>query len=459
MSKALLFLVVSLLASQAHAATYNAVITGATKNGSSWAIKSPSATVNAGSVQTTAGVQVGSGTATVSGGGISIAGGFANLPTTAQLASGAASVALTAVRLNPAGLMTSLVVSWLLQEGLQYVNDQWMKTQQGEPSNSIGFSWRDYAGAWHSSTAAACASSAAALTGTGTITGGVVLATNGPDAGYYIQDCYVTNRGTGYSNYHAWMRRSATCLAGYTIQGGLCVPDATSVPAIESDFTTVAASPIPDGAAGELIKVVPLPIEPPTFTSPSPVDLDSSPYLDPISGRLVKERTTVTPSPTAEDPLNVRVEKYVVDAGDVPGQTAAPPAVTKEASISNQPLNIEFPSDYARQGEAQAAADSINNTLGPKLDKITETGADPTDPAQPPGSEFDQAFFQGTFTSLLGWQLPAHTSQCPTSGFDWNGQTYTIDSHCQLVADHFGAFSTVMAVVWTVIALFILLGA
>ena len=201
-----------------------------------------------------------------------------------------------------------------------------------------------------------------------------------------------------------------------------------------------------------------MPVNQPVLNSAS-VDTYGTPYLDPVSGRMVKELIRVTPDPTADNPFNVRVEKYQVDAGAVTGQTAAPVVATKEASIGNQMESIQFPSDYARQGEAAAAAQSINDALGPKLDKITETGADPADPVEPPNSQFDQAFFQGTFTNLLGWQLPAHTSQCPTSSFNWNNTSYTLDSHCQLVANHFSAFSSVMSVVWTILALFILLGA
>ena len=130
---------------------------------------------------------------------------------------------------------------------------------------------------------------------------------------------------------------------------------------------------------------------------------------------------------------------------------------TEPVKFPSEP--VKFPSDYSKAGEAATAAQSINDALGPKLDKITESGADPTDPTQPQGSQFDQAYFQGTFTNLLGWQLPAHTSQCPTSSFNWNNNSYTINSHCQLVNDHFSALSSVMAVVWTILALFILLGA
>lgn len=137
-----------------------------------------------------------------------------------------------------------------------------------------------------------------------------------------------------------------------------------------------------------------------------------------------------------------------------PGVLSAPGGGSGSGSTT-----VEFPSDYSRSGEAQLAATSINDALGPKLDKITETGSDPADPLQPQASEFDQQFFSGTFNNLLGWQLPAHSSQCPTSSFSWENRTFTLDSHCQLVNNHFSVLASVMAVVWTVLALLIVLGA
>ena len=439
-----------LVSSATWAAIYDAVITGATKVGSQWAIKSPTATVSAGAVQTVAKVPVGSTfTANVSGGGVSIAGGVASVPVAMQVASTAGQVAMTAIRLNPAGLVVGLTAQWLLGQGLQYANNNWTKqtTEQnynwgGQPSVAALVN-------------AVCASRGAP-TNLDINTIGVVAYSAGA-----VAQAESIGLSVGIQCNHSWVDywwKTCTATGAQFWQG--CAPGQTvSVPAQEADFTQAASAPLSDGAAGELVKVIDLPVEPPTYPSSAPVDVDSAPYLDPISGRMVKDTARLTPSPTADNPLGMRIERYQRDAGDVSGQTTAAPAPTKEASIANQPLNVQFPSDYARQGEAQSAATSITDALGAKIDKITETGADPADPLQPATSEFDQAFFQGTFTNLLGWQLPGHSSQCPTSGFTWNGEAYVIDSHCQLVQDHFSALSTVMAVVWTVLALFILLGA
>ncbi len=117
-----------------------------------------------------------------------------------------------------------------------------------------------------------------------------------------------------------------------------------------------------------------------------------------------------------------------------------------------------WPSDYSRTGEASAAADSINATLGPKLDKLVETSTAAGDPPVPGNGDYTD--FGTTFSSLLGWQLPGHTSQCPTASFNtpWN-TAYTIDSHCQLITNHWSALQAAMAVVWTIVALFIVLRA
>lgn len=124
---------------------------------------------------------------------------------------------------------------------------------------------------------------------------------------------------------------------------------------------------------------------------------------------------------------------------------------------SSQGSQLTFPSDYARAGEAAAAASAINTSLGPKLDKLLETSPAPSDPTLPdPGQYTD---FGSTFNSLTGWSVPGHSSQCPTSSFSAFGKTFTIDSHCTLWADHSQALQAAMMVVWTIAALWVVLKA
>lgn len=158
--------------------------------------------------------------------------------------------------------------------------------------------------------------------------------------------------------------------------------------------------------------------------------------------------SAATTSQAQQMTQNPSTKTWTISAA--PTSTYAPVATAGSSST--------FPSDYARQGEAASAAASINATLGPKLDKLVETSAAPADLTVPDPSGYTG--FGTTFQSLLGWQLPGHTSQCPTAAFNtpWN-TSYTIDSHCQLITNHWSALQAAMAVVWTIVALFIVLRA
>ncbi|MDZ4255490.1 MAG: hypothetical protein U1A72_23215 [Sulfuritalea sp.] len=428
----------------AFAGAASAAWAGLSKSGSSYSFKSAGATAANGAFFGSASVNA--------------AGKAVTMPASARFAANAASFAMGAVRLNPTMLIGTAVASWLLAEGLQYANNSWNKNVQsgggGQQEGWSGYEWWGNVSVYRASTSLEAAQQhcRAAYPNGDCVTPTSVYVYGGTYEGREID--YQWN---GYQGSHTVRRDN--CFDGYSMSNGVCVGQ-SSVPAQESDFSGVGSHPLPDAAAQELArKDVPIPVEAPVL-APGPVDSFGTPFLDPLSGRQKKELTRLSPDPLPTDPLNVRIDQYDVDAGAVPGQTEAAPAPTTKKEPEPAKLgDIQFPSDYARQGEAATAANSINDTLGPKLDKITETGADPADPTQPEGSQFDQAFFQGTFTSLLAWQLPAHSSQCPTSSFDWEGQTFTMDSHCQLVADHFGALALVMTAVWTLLGLFILLRA
>lgn len=83
--------------------------------------------------------------------------------------------------------------------------------------------------------------------------------------------------------------------------------------------------------------------------------------------------------------------------------------------------------------------------------------ADPTAPDLSTMSSFDSAF-----SGLRGWQLPAHTSTCPAPVVDLSSiglRSYTIDAQCTIANQYFGALASIMAVVYSIIALFIVLRA
>lgn len=141
--------------------------------------------------------------------------------------------------------------------------------------------------------------------------------------------------------------------------------------------------------------------------------------------------------------------------------TAAPtstfaPAVAGTGAASEP---IVFPSDYARAGEAVGAANLVNLHLGAKLDALVAESPAPADLELPVASQFDDAYFNGTFTNLLGWQLPAHSGQCPTSSMVFYGSTLVLDAHCAIIDQFAGVLATVATALWTIMALLIVLGA
>lgn len=125
--------------------------------------------------------------------------------------------------------------------------------------------------------------------------------------------------------------------------------------------------------------------------------------------------------------------------------------------------SLVLPTDYARAGEAANAASSINTKLDVLHRDLTEKGADVSVPVSPEASAFSNAFFNGTFGNLLAWRLPSHTSECPTVTFDYmmftSRQRHVMDAQCTIAEQIRPVFSVVMVVVWTIVALFVLLGA
>lgn len=161
----------------------------------------------------------------------------------------------------------------------------------------------------------------------------------------------------------------------------------------------------------------------------------------------VKLRSLVMPSSSSPS----QVSESLVNNAQVATFYETNPASGLNGGSGN---TITFPDDYARQGTLQSV-DSGVSTLHKDL---TDT-SNVDDPTIPDQSRFAESFFSGTFDGLKGWSLPGHVSQCPTGSFVWNSTSYTIDAHCQLVNDHFNALQAAMAVVWSLLALFIVLKA
>lgn len=157
--------------------------------------------------------------------------------------------------------------------------------------------------------------------------------------------------------------------------------------------------------------------------------------------------------------------------------SASVPVVETGASVapsstSTNTSPIVFPTDYARAGEAAQASTSINSKIETTGKSITDSiensykidnAVSPDDPALPETAEFTDGFFKDTFSPLLSWQLPAHSSACPTPDLSFtvfgSYNHLILDSHCTIFESVKGTLSTVMIAVWLIVAMFIVLGA
>ncbi len=96
------------------------------------------------------------------------------------------------------------------------------------------------------------------------------------------------------------------------------------------------------------------------------------------------------------------------------------------------------------------------------LNWLTEKADTPASPTAKTAAEVKAGSLSKTtpvFSSLTTWQLPAHSSTCPTSSFSWRGQQYFFDAHCTLVTQHFAALRAVMTAAFSIAAVLVVLRA
>lgn len=141
-----------------------------------------------------------------------------------------------------------------------------------------------------------------------------------------------------------------------------------------------------------------------------------------------------------------------VASGTITQSSTATAAPTVSTTSGTSP--IVFPDDYARQGTAVATLSGVTT-----IANALTTQASTVDPTVPDTSLFGDAFFKDTFSNLLGWSPPAHSSACPTSSFSAFGHDFQVNAHCALVDDNSAGLRQAMAVVYVLLALFIVLRA
>lgn len=237
------------------------------------------------------------------------------------IAAAAASVAVTAVRLNPSGLITSAVASYLLTKGIEFAEGQFQAVVPGTSTpasmNYVGTCPPDY---WNSvrNSGGACS------WGDGS---GVACAWSKPTP----NSMHVDYCGNGANWYLIPTQDgfNSPCPSGQTYSGGNCVGNPTRRPATDSDWDAARQGYWPDPAILDLVRRgVALPTDKAVFTPQSQDVPVSDPYVDPVTGKRFQDKARVTPSPSAPDMADVQVVKQEIDANGNPvivnGQAAAP---------------------------------------------------------------------------------------------------------------------------------------
>lgn len=152
----------------------------------------------------------------------------------------------------------------------------------------------------------------------------------------------------------------------------------------------------------------------------------------------------------------VQPNELVVTKPDTTGKTTTPSQVA-DSPVIPQTQTIDFPKDYARYGEAGFAAQPIVDKLTLINDKLSQGDSNtPIDSDLPP---IDNTPFINYFNPLRAWSMPVVAGTCPFGSFVWNGHTYSFDSGCTLFNNNLGIIRGAMSVVYSIVALFIVLSA
>lgn len=138
-----------------------------------------------------------------------------------------------------------------------------------------------------------------------------------------------------------------------------------------------------------------------------------------------------------------------------PGYATTTPAAVSTGGGSS--TSVTFPDDYARQNTLQSA----DTHLGKIDDALTKT-QEQSDPSEVTTDQFNSQFFPDTFSDLLGWRMPPHTSSCPVIDIDLSALdmgAFQINVHCTFWSENAALIASLFNILWVSLALFIVLGA
>lgn len=142
------------------------------------------------------------------------------------------------------------------------------------------------------------------------------------------------------------------------------------------------------------------------------------------SGSSTSSTGTINPVPSSSPNVAVNYSPVTqTDPGTDPGDGG----------------QVQFPSDYARAGEAAAAAQNVVDGL------LSGEVIVPEVPNE------DMPWFGATFDGVLP-TINTSGATCPVWQFDALGESFYIDHHCQLIVDFNALFYAIFTAFWTLLA-------
>lgn len=329
---------------------------------------------------------------------------------------------------------------------------------------------------------------AAACAATACVGGWTQVANNGGsyNAGVNsIVDYTCTYWAGGYTNQKYYGATSLSCSAGYVVSGSSCVlSDAKLVTQDKRQDVSrngntlsvtlgdlhgsLSANVLTTTNSNDTVSIsgtgtTGQPMQTNFVTTPSGTTILQSQQMADSAGNTYVQTVTATVDLNGTVTSASQSSSNTSLQPDPTNPSLLVPVANPSGSISANPTATGggFPNDYARAGEAAAAAATINaklDTLHHDLSDTT-TVVDPlaVDPTTMPS-------FGTTFDNLKAWNLPAHASTCPAPDIDLSGvfgagHAYSFNAHCQLVQDHFAALQAAMMVCWSLMAMFVVLRA
>lgn len=165
------------------------------------------------------------------------------------------------------------------------------------------------------------------------------------------------------------------------------------------------------------------------------------------------------------------------DAATQTGYSGVPfSASTPVSNTDTAPAQAAHPSDWPITSDISSAVPTATNpiaspttnpnavsspTSSTKVDLGTDPGIQSPTLETPPTGLFQP--IQNLLIPWLNWQVPAHSTNCPTwqASPSFGGQVINIDIsyHCTLLAEHYDEIYNVFMIIWLVTAAFLILSA